>query len=55
MWYPVIVNQFYKSFETPALEDKSFCDRVITNLTEPVDSESVSKCEAAPEQSDFFF
>ncbi|XP_026330450.1 synaptic vesicle glycoprotein 2C-like [Hyposmocoma kahamanoa] len=39
MWYPVIANQFFKSFETPGLEDKSFCDRVVANLTGPTDSE----------------
>ncbi|XP_026330449.1 synaptic vesicle glycoprotein 2C-like [Hyposmocoma kahamanoa] len=38
MWYPVIVNQFFKSFETPGLEDRSFCDRVVANLTNPTDS-----------------
>lgn len=59
MWYPVIVNQFFKTFDTPVLEDRSFCDRVVANLTAPADSEDVSMyiydITTAPELLDIFF
>lgn len=46
MWYPVIVNQFFKSFETATeagLDDRNFCDRVVANISSPTESENVSQ------------
>ncbi|XP_063547967.1 uncharacterized protein LOC134755360 [Cydia strobilella] len=33
MWYPTIVNSFFTSLSYGVVEEKSFCDRFVSNLT----------------------